>query len=50
MMHFLSELSDTRGWFFTIAFHLCFRLCHQEGPKKSGVIGIEWNISASGLY
>jgi len=27
------------------AFQLCFRICHQEGPRKSGKTGAEWNIS-----
>jgi hypothetical protein len=27
------------------AFHLCFRICYQEGARKSGRIGIEWNTS-----
>jgi hypothetical protein len=32
--------------FITTAFHLCFRICHQEGPRKQGRTGIEWNTSA----
>jgi len=28
---------------------LCFRICHLEGPRKQGQIGIEWNMSAPGL-
>jgi len=27
--------------FITIAFQLCFRICHQEGPRKRGSIGTE---------
>jgi hypothetical protein len=33
--------------FIAIAFELCFRICHQEGPRKSGRIGINWNIIIS---
>jgi len=32
-----------------IAFQLCFRICHQEGPRKSGRTGTEWNTPALGL-
>jgi len=39
----------TRECFITIAFWLCLRICHQEGPRKSGRFGIEWNTSACGL-
>jgi len=35
-----SELSDTMRCFIAIAFQLCFRIYHQEGPRKSGGIGI----------
>jgi hypothetical protein len=31
------------------AFQLCFRMCHQEGPRKTGGTEIEWDTSASGL-
>jgi hypothetical protein len=30
-------------------FQLCFRICHQQGLRKPGRIGIEWNASAPGL-
>jgi hypothetical protein len=23
-----------KRWFMAIAFQLCFRICHQEGPRK----------------
>jgi hypothetical protein len=29
-----------------IVFQLCFRICHSEGPRKSGGIETEWNIEA----
>jgi len=32
-----------------IAFPICFRMCHQEVPRKSEMIGIEWNTSAPDL-
>jgi hypothetical protein len=31
-----SEWSETRTCFITSAFQLCFRIWHQEGPRKSG--------------
>jgi hypothetical protein len=33
----------------TIAFQLCFRICHLEGLRKTGRTGTEWNTSAPGL-
>jgi hypothetical protein len=36
-----NEWSETRKCFITVGFELCFRICHQEGPRKSGGIGIE---------
>jgi hypothetical protein len=38
------------GLFYSHLFQLCFIICHQEGPRKSGSIGIGWNISALGLF
>jgi hypothetical protein len=35
--------------FITTAFQLCFRICHQECPRKSRRTGIEENTSAPGL-
>jgi len=32
------------------AFHLCFRIGHQEGPRNLGRTGIEWNTSAPDWY
>jgi len=40
--------SETRRCLITSAFQLCFRMCHQEGPRKQR-IGIECNISAHGV-
>jgi hypothetical protein len=43
-MHFLfREWSETRQYFIIIAFHLCFRVYHLGGPRKSGRIGIDWS-------
>jgi hypothetical protein len=33
----------------TIAFQLCFRICHQETPRNSGRIVGEWNTKAPRL-
>jgi hypothetical protein len=49
-MHFQAERSETRRYFIAIAFKLCFRICHEVGPRKSGRIGIEWNTVALGLW
>jgi len=38
-----------QGDFIAISFQLCFRICHWEGPIKSGGTGDEWNISAPGI-
>jgi hypothetical protein len=35
--------------FITTAFQLCFRICHQEGPRKSGGTEIKWDTSAARL-
>jgi len=43
-----SELSEIRIFFIAIVFQLFFRMCYQEGPRKSWRIGIEWNTSARG--
>jgi len=34
-----SEWSETRKFVIAIAFQLCFRICHQEGPRRSGRTG-----------
>jgi hypothetical protein len=39
----------TRSCFIAIAFQLCFRICHLEGPGKPGGTEIKWNTSAAGL-
>jgi len=39
-----------RRCFIAIAFQLCFRIYHQECPRKSGRTGTEWNTSAPGLW
>jgi hypothetical protein len=36
-----SEWSESRRCFSATAFQLCFRICYQEGPTKSGRIGNE---------
>jgi len=36
----------TRRSFNSISFQLCFRICHQKGPRKWGRTGTEWNTSA----
>jgi hypothetical protein len=46
---FCLELSETRRCFIAIVFKLWFRICHQEGPRKSGRIWIEWNTSSRDL-
>jgi hypothetical protein len=43
-----SEWSETRC-FIATAFQLRFRICHQEGPRKSVRFGTEENTSATGL-
>jgi hypothetical protein len=43
-----SEQSETSRCLITVAFHRCFRICHQEDPKSRG-IKIDWNTSVSGL-
>jgi hypothetical protein len=35
LMHFLLRISQTRRRFISIASQLCFRMCHQEFPRKS---------------
>jgi hypothetical protein len=46
---FHSEWSETRRCFITIAFKLTFRICHLEDPRKQRGLGIECDISDSGL-
>jgi hypothetical protein len=38
-----------RRCFITIAFQLCFRICHLGGPRKQRRTGIEWDMPSSGL-
>jgi hypothetical protein len=40
------EWSETRRCFIAVAFQLCFRICHQKGPRMSERIGIECNTSS----
>jgi hypothetical protein len=40
----------TRRCFITIAFQLCFEICHQEGPRETGRSETEWDTSAFGLW
>jgi hypothetical protein len=35
-MHFLLGWSETRRFFIVLSYQLCFRICYQEGPRKSG--------------
>jgi hypothetical protein len=43
-----SEWSETRRCFITISLQLCFIICHQTGPRKSGRTENEWNTLAPG--
>jgi hypothetical protein len=43
------EWSKTRRCFIATAFQLCFRICHQESPRKPGGTEIRWDTSAAGL-
>jgi hypothetical protein len=45
----LFKRPETRRCFITIAFQLCFGISRQEGPRETGRIETEWDISASGL-
>jgi hypothetical protein len=31
--------------FITVAFQLCFAICHQKGPRKPGWTETEWDTS-----
>jgi len=44
-----SEWYETMRCFVVIVFKPCFRICHEERPRKSGRIEIDWDTSASGL-
>jgi hypothetical protein len=44
-----SQWSEIKRCFIAIAFQFLFRISHQEGPRKGGRIGNEWNTSAYGL-
>jgi hypothetical protein len=35
-------ISETRRFIVVIAFHLCFRIRHQKGPRILERAGIEW--------
>jgi hypothetical protein len=37
--------SETRRCFIANGCQTCFRICLQEGPRKSGLTGTEWNTS-----
>jgi len=43
LMHFLFRMVWNKKCFITVAFQICFRICHQEGPRKSGRLGLECN-------
>jgi hypothetical protein len=46
-------LNETYGTvqigFVSIAFQLCFGICHQEGPREPGRTETEWDTSSCGL-
>jgi len=42
--------SGLRKHFVTIAFQICFKMCHQEGPGNSGGIGIHCNTVRISMY
>jgi hypothetical protein len=44
------EWPETRTCFIAIAFRLCFRMCHQEGPRELGRTEIEWDTSVSSYF
>jgi hypothetical protein len=44
-----SKIRIGKHLFIATAFQLCFRICHQEGPRKPGGIEIKWDASAAGL-
>jgi hypothetical protein len=37
------------GRFIAIAFQLCFKISHWEGPGKAVGIEIKWDTQAAGL-
>jgi hypothetical protein len=41
--------SETGRCFVVIAFELCCRILHEEGPRKQSGFGIELDTSASSL-
>jgi hypothetical protein len=43
------QLCEARKCFIADGFQLFFRMCHHEGLRKPGGIGIEWDTSASSL-
>jgi len=44
-------VSDSRKFtYIMIALQFCFRICHQENPRKSCQLGIEWETSTIGLW
>jgi hypothetical protein len=47
--HFLFRMGWKKGCSIAIAFQFCFRICHEESPKKSNRFGIEWDTSAIDL-
>lgn len=46
----LSKWYETRKYLITVAFQLCFREHHKDGPRKPGRIEIERVTSSSGLW
>jgi len=41
------EWSETRSALSSLLFQLCFIICHQEVPRKSGRI-VKWDTSPAG--
>jgi hypothetical protein len=42
-------IEPTSRCFITIAFQLCFRICHQEGSGKQRGLEIKWYTSTFSL-
>jgi hypothetical protein len=45
-----AEWFKTRRCFIAIAFQLCFRICHEEGPERPGGTEMKWDASAADLH
>jgi len=38
-----------QGALSPLLFNFSLKICHYKGPRKAGVIGIQWDTSISGL-